>query len=271
MGSSIAFAAALAALAPQSAAIPPVPLKPSGPWIVDYADSMCVLQRQFGSGEDTVYLGFRPGLFSEHMRMVLMRKGTDRSTRRGMTQLFFDGGPPLKAPFTEGWVEKQHARVMLIDLKVSDLAPLNHAKQLRVQAGKADIILAPERVDAAMKALDPCQKDLLISWGMNKVTIDAIATFAEPKDGVVGFFSTNDYPVAAIRKNEQGTAGVRYWVSIEGKVRECTVVESSGSAILDAQTCAIIMKRGKFLPARTKSGEAVESIGFSRIRWEIPG
>jgi TonB family protein len=237
---------------------------------VDYADSMCVLQRKFGSGEAAVYLGFRPGLFSEHMRVVLMRQGSDRSTRWGIGEMSFDGGRPMKVPYTEGWVEKQHVRVALIDLSVSDLAPLNHAKQFRIQVSGADIVVAPEQVEAAMKALDPCQKDLLISWGMDKATLDSIVTYAEPKGGVVGLFTSNDYPTAAMRKNEQGTAGVRYWVSKEGKVRDCAVVESSGSAVLDAQTCAIISKRGTFLPARTKTGEAVESIGFSRVHWILP-
>lgn len=260
----------VAALAVGPAASPPMPLKPSGPWIVDYAGSMCVLQRKFGSGDETVYLGFRPGLFSEHMRMVVMRQGTDRGTHLGIGEMSFDGGPPMKIPYTEGWVEKQHARVALIDLSVSDLAPLNQAKQFRIQVGNADIILAPDRVEAAMKALDPCQKDLLVSWGMDKATIDSITTFAEPKGGIVSYFSSNDYPMSAIRNDQQGTAGVRYWVSKEGKVRDCMVVESSGSAILNAQTCAIITKRAKFLPAMTKDGAAVESIGFSRIRWELP-
>jgi hypothetical protein len=48
------------------------------------------------------------------------------------------------------------------------------------------------------------------------------------------------------------------------------VIESSGSNLLDAQTCAIISKRGLFDPARTKTGEPVASIGFQRVRWVLP-
>ena len=270
MGSGIFCAAAVVALALQSAPVAPVPLKPVGPWIVDYADSMCLLQRQFGSGDAAVFLGFRPGLFSEHMRVVVMRKSTDRSTRFGTAELSFDGGPALKASYREGWLEKQKSRVTFIDLKGPDLAPLSQAKQFRIKAGKADIILEPARVEAALKALEPCQKDLLIGWGMTKETLDSIATFAAPRSDILDFTS-NDYPTAAIRKHEQGTSGVRYWVSTEGKARDCRVVEPSGSAVLDAQTCAIITKRGNFTPAKTKNGDAVESIGFSRVHWLLPG
>jgi len=233
---------------------------------------MCVLQRQFGGGDGAVYLGFRPGFFSEHMRIVLVRNSSDRGSSWGTAKLSFeDGAAPIKAPYSEGWVEKQHVRATLIDLKVSDLVPLNQAGLFRIRVGKSDFLFAPERVEAALKALEPCQKDLLVSWGMDKATIDSIATFAEPKGGIVSIFSSNDYPIAAIRKNEQGTAGVRYWVKKDGKVGDCKVVEPSGSATLDSQTCAIIAKRGTFQPAITKAGEAVDSIGFSRVHWLLPG
>jgi protein TonB len=76
--------------------------------------------------------------------------------------------------------------------------------------------------------------------------------------------------MAAIASNQQGSSGVRFWVSKEGKVSDCRVIESSGSNLLDAQTCAIISKRGLFDPARTKTGEPVASIGFQRVRWVLP-
>jgi TonB family protein len=272
MGSSIAFAVASAALAIQSAAIPPVPapLKPSSPWNVEYADNMCLLQRYFGGKEQPVTLGFKPGLFSEHMRVVLVRHASETRIVRGEAQISFDGSPPIKAPFAEGFIKDKGVRAMAIDFKEPDLAPLNNAKQIRIQAGKLDIALAPNAVSAAMKALEACEKDLLVTWGMDPAAVASIASFPKVRGGIVGVFSYNDYPMAAIRNEEQGTAGVRFWVGKDGKARDCEVVESSGSALLDDQTCSIIVQRGRFEPARTSSGEPVVSIGFQRIRWEIP-
>ena len=120
-----------------------------------------------------------------------------------------------------------------------------------------------------MKALQKCERELLINWGMDPVVLDSIETPAFHRN-VVMMFSTNDYPSSSIMKNEQGTAGVRYRIGVDGKVSDCRVVERSGSPTLDAQTCAIITKRVRYEPAKTKSGEPVASIGFQRIRWEMP-
>lgn len=262
-------ASIFAAFAIGSAASPPMPLKPSGPWNVEYADSMCVLSRQFGSGDGSVTLGFRPGLFSEHMRMVVARKSTDDRSRWGEAQLSFDGGPVLKTRYSDGLAPRTGLRIMVIDLKAAELAPLSTAQKFQVRAGGDDFVLMPDHVAAAMQALNPCIKDLLISWGMNTATIDSIATY--PKFRNESIFSSNDYPSAALRNREQGTTGVRYWVSKDGKISDCKVVERSGSVALDERTCSLINRRARYDPARTKAGEAVDAIDFARVHWVIPG
>lgn len=93
MGSSIAFAAASAAVAIQSAAASqPAPLKPSSPWNVEYADNMCILAREFGEGDAKVTLGFKPGMFSKQVRVVLVQSGKGEHPVLGQAQLAFDGG-----------------------------------------------------------------------------------------------------------------------------------------------------------------------------------
>jgi len=269
MGSSIAVAATSAALAFQSvAAPPPGPLKPWSPWNVEYADDMCILQRFYGDKAQPITLGFKPGPLGEHMRVVLIQPEGSLGKGQGRAQLTFDNGSPLENGFWSMRAKAMH--ITIIDLKRAELDPLKTAKQLRIRAGKVDLALASNMFGPALKALEACERDLLASWGMDRATIDAIATYPELRGGPASIFGTNDYPSAAIRNNEQGTAGVRFWVSKEGRARDCMVVESSGSAILDAQTCAIFTKRGRYLPARTKSGEIVESISYSRIRWELP-
>ena len=71
----------------------------------------------------------------------------------------------------------------------------------------------------------------------------------------------------AMRK--QGTAGIRFWVQTDGTVSDCRVVASTGNPLLDGRSCAIMRKRAKFEPARTKDGKPVASISFARIRWEL--
>lgn len=271
MGSSIISAAISVAFAIQPASTSvATPLKPASPWNVQYAERMCILAREFGEGDAKILLVFRPAMFSDQIRIVVVKQTSTGSVERGQAKLSIDGGAPLQARFVQGFNKVEGIRATAIDLKESDLAPLKTARQMRIQAGKLDMAFAPTAVPAAMKTLDRCQKDLLVSWGMDPKLVDSIATFPVLAGGVVRLFSTNDYPSTAIMSKEEGTSGVRFWVSKDGKIRECEVVESSHSASLDRQTCSIISKRGRFSPARTSSGEAVESIGYVRVRWELP-
>ena len=121
-----------------------------------------------------------------------------------------------------------------------------------------------------MKAMTVCEKDLLVSWGMDVKLIDSLKTLPVQQGGVSSLFSTDDYPASAVRNEEQGTSGVRVWVSKEGKVSDCQVVEKSGIDALDRQTCHIILSRAKFAPATTKAGDAIASPSFHRIRWVLP-
>lgn len=252
-------------------ATPPVPLRPISAWNVDYADRLCILQRFYGSKEEPVTLGFKPGIFSDVIRVVIVRKSSEADTVRGNAQVSFDGGLPFKTRFAEGFIKGRGVRALVMDLNSLDLLPMSSAKQFRVHAGKLDTSFTLFALPVAMKALDACQKDLLVAWGMDAKVVASIATFATQPKGIASIFTTDDYPSSAVRNDEQGTSGVKFWVTKDGKARDCEIVESSGSKVLDQKTCSIIVLRSLFEPARTTSGEAVDSIGYSRIRWELPG
>lgn len=89
--------------------------------------------------------------------------------------------------------------------------------------------------------------------------------------GKPGLWVTNDdYPTGAMRRGEQGVTGFRVTVGPDGRVRDCTVTRSSGSAELDSATCAKVSARARFAAATDSSGEAVAGTYGNSIRWEIP-
>lgn len=97
---------------------------------------------------------------------------------------------------------------------------------------------------------------------------------AEPTLGrdfpsIVDLFSTDDYPVEALRREEQGTVAVNVVLRDDGHVKRCDVTSSSGSASLDAATCSIIQERGNFPPLRNREGP-VKNEYTARIRWMLP-
>lgn len=82
--------------------------------------------------------------------------------------------------------------------------------------------------------------------------------------------SSDDYPLEALRKGEQGTVSLRLQVGANGRVAGCTITRSSGSAILDSTTCRLLTARARFTPARDARGRPVADSLSSRIVWRIP-
>lgn len=84
-----------------------------------------------------------------------------------------------------------------------------------------------------------------------------------------GYISLADYPEAAKRAGAQGTVRVRYVVGVKGRVTNCSVTATSGSAALDEETCRLITRRYSFRPARDASGRAVPETHDDRFAWRL--
>ena len=87
---------------------------------------------------------------------------------------------------------------------------------------------------------------------------------------LVRLFSTDDYPQAAIRREEQGTVAYKLAINTRGRVSDCAIVKSSGSAALDKASCSILRRRARFDPALDTAGQPVTDTYEGRIRWELP-
>ncbi|HYI49126.1 MAG TPA: energy transducer TonB [Allosphingosinicella sp.] len=84
------------------------------------------------------------------------------------------------------------------------------------------------------------------------------------------YFSADDYPAAALRGNDQGTTGFSLTIGPNGRVSECSVTASSGSAALDAATCRILRSRARYTPARDSSGNPTSGRDSGRVTWRLP-
>lgn len=83
-------------------------------------------------------------------------------------------------------------------------------------------------------------------------------------------FSDTDYPASAVRNHEQGSVAFRLRVGADGRPSGCSVTGSSGSSILDTTTCALLMERARFEPARDGRGRATTDEFNGRIVWRMP-
>jgi TonB family protein len=93
---------------------------------------------------------------------------------------------------------------------------------------------------------------------------------ARSADSLVTLFSDADYPASAVRNREQGAVAFRLKVGADGRPAGCSVTSSSGSTILDTTTCALLMERARFEPARDGRGRATADEFHGRIIWRLP-
>lgn len=98
----------------------------------------------------------------------------------------------------------------------------------------------------------------------------APAVRAVSKGSLPQLFTTGDYPAAALRNGEEGTAAFAIAIDPAGRVTACSITQSSGSASLDATTCSILQRRARYTPARDSGGAAVEDRSHGRVRWTLP-
>ena len=80
--------------------------------------------------------------------------------------------------------------------------------------------------------------------------------------------SFEDYPLAAMRNNESGIVYFSMVIGPDGLPKSCSVTKSSGSAILDSETCRISMRRARFDPALDDKGTPIEGSYSTKVGWK---
>ena len=91
-----------------------------------------------------------------------------------------------------------------------------------------------------------------------------------PRGDPGGWVNTSDYPSGSLLRGEQGTVRFELAIGGDGRVSDCRVTASSGSADLDAATCRQVSKRARFEPATDDTGARVGGTYKGSIRWVIP-
>ena len=138
---------------------------------------------------------------------------------------------------------------------------------------------AVQRIAAAIEAVGDCKPGIcLVSDGEPPATVGAVPP-PTPKDRSrplrplqnPGSWVTNDdYPPAALRAGEEGTAAFTLDVDDKGMVTGCVVTSSAQSPWLDDATCRLLKARARFVPALDASGTPIPAQYRNRFRWEIP-
>lgn len=93
---------------------------------------------------------------------------------------------------------------------------------------------------------------------------------ATARGSKTSWITNDDYPASALRAGEQGAVIMELVIDTTGRVAKCTVTTSSGSASLDAASCALVQRRARYKPATDSSGALVADVDQVTFHWLLP-
>ena len=93
---------------------------------------------------------------------------------------------------------------------------------------------------------------------------------AVPQNDRAGWITNDDYPARALRDGTEGMVGYRLVIGSNGRVSACEITSSSGSRVLDDETCRQITRRARFDAATDQNGVKVVGTFTGTVRWQIP-
>ena len=84
-----------------------------------------------------------------------------------------------------------------------------------------------------------------------------------------GTIFDEDYPREAQRLGQEGPVSFKLYIDLSGRVEKCQVVRSSGSELLDRETCDMTKTRFKYKSAIDEKGEPIVSVHWMTIIWRL--
>ena len=76
-----------------------------------------------------------------------------------------------------------------------------------------------------------------------------------------GDFSYGDIPQPLREQGFRGQVGMRFVIDVDGRAKNCRIVRSSGSRLMDQSACRALEQRFRFTPARDEQGQPVPIAG----------
>jgi TonB family protein len=80
----------------------------------------------------------------------------------------------------------------------------------------------------------------------------------------------SEYPQRALAAGQQGLVGYKVKLDREGYATECEVTKPSGQAVLDEETCRLILNRATFKGVRDSNGRRVATVTEGTVNWVLP-
>ena len=299
MAQKILASMALVAMLPPptaQAANPPLQLKASTSWHVDYAVDRCRLMRQFGEGDERVSAIFDRYGPEESFRMTISGKPVKTFVENGEATVQF--GPAESEQrifFLNGNLAEDPALVFASRVRVApptpaeqitvkqqgndewiefaDIGPAREAAIRYLSIGKPlrrSVVLETGSMRAPLAALNKCVENLLTHWGINVEKHRNLTTRAAPAGNPAKWVVSRDYPVKMLQSGQPAIVEFRLSVGVDGIPSACHIQSTTRPIEFDKAVCGSLMKRARFTPAIDAEGKPLASYYRNTVRFALP-
>lgn len=252
------------AMAAATAATDPVALAPSGKWIVDYQEQMCLVSRSFGPATATTMFAIKPAISLDEtgQTLYLVTPSTgSKGVRHGPgTVTLQPSGLQKKIDYVSVVLKGTDFRGYEIYADADLIASLRESTGVAFGLGKESFAIATGKMGPVLKALTTCNETLLRSWGVDPAARASAASGSSP----ASWFPPDSYPAEAKRRGATGRSVIVVTVSPAGRSTGCRVILKADKD-LDATSCRLAMRNGRFEP----STATADRYSVLAVRWEL--
>lgn len=237
------------------------------PWRVDWGHYYCSLIRKPEPGRrfSTVFVTI-PGGAGTAIRLIPeARQQTPGNIDRVVLL-------PSGASGTVSSSDEYRGRVthrIITGLSPDFRAQLAAASEMQLWSARQLRARVPlDGVRGALGALRQCSSEVSREWGVDEVRLAALRE--RPSSPNFLGYNSSDYPEAALRTATQGRVILRITVAADSTARDCAVVATSGSPEIDATSCRVAMRHGRYRAGIDAAGQPVTIASIFVVTWRLP-
>ncbi|MBS7668295.1 hypothetical protein [Croceicoccus gelatinilyticus] len=261
----------------------PLPLLPSTPWVMDYAEDSCKLRRAFRSEEDDgegkpYMLEFQQYGPSDSFDVMVYGKGLKQRQGRDLTIRWSEDGPDREEKAKSLIEVDDHDGVIFShtfldpEIKTEETPPLVVVGLLQDAEAKADglyllkglrsdVIFKTGNLRPAFDAMRKCTDELMRHWGIDVAAYKARISSPKPidyKKWVRRFVSL--FPQERAARYSRFHNSIRLDIDETGAVTACHTLFRMEPENVMKESCDLIKKVAKFEPAIGRDGSPIKGI-----------
>ena len=240
---------------------------PTSDWVINSRNAKCVASREYGGADVPAHLILKAATRGQVVQLSVARRGQKVDSDGVKAELVIDQRPPSSISVYGYATEASNLRIHTMYLPAAEFALVREAKTITLRTAGLDESFALSDMAQTTKLLDDCVANLRRTFNMTATETEKSSLQRRVSGSFGHLISPKDYPRDALDRRQGGR--MRYVLLIDelGRVADCSIVETSGIAALDAQACILLTTRARFSNALGADGKPAKDAVAGNIVW----